>query len=488
METIETPIRSIKIGDRFRKEMGDLESLGQSIRDGGLLQPIGITPEYELVYGERRLRACRDILGRETISARIIDVKSVFFGQIHENSLRKDFTVSERIAIVDSLRGFRHGGDRRSDQARNSQLGSLSLADACKLVGLSEDSFRRATEVEEKGIPELVQAVDSGTFSLHAAQTLAQASREEQLECLTRPLDEGRVTAAALQKQLRQIRSRSEYKPDAVTIQVCPSQKLEQATLNSVIHGDCRDVISSLPDDSISLGLVSPPYAQQRDGLYPGVPEDQYPDFTVQWMSQLWSKLTDDGSVLIVIDPHVREGELADYVLRTQLALRDAGWKQHMPLIWLKEDRCPLGHRGWLRHSYEQILWFSKTGKPFCDPKAGGVETVVESPRYRHSRWSPGGRLTRGIKRASDVINVPVGRTPKGIDHPAMFPVELAEKLIQHFCRPGGAVWDGFAGSGNSLIAAARLGHPFYGCDVVPKYVEIATQRLDRIRPMPLAG
>ena len=57
-------IASITVGDRHRKAMGDLRSLANSIAAEGLLQPIGITEDCRLVFGERRLRACRDILGR----------------------------------------------------------------------------------------------------------------------------------------------------------------------------------------------------------------------------------------------------------------------------------------------------------------------------------------------------------------------------------------------------------------------------------------
>ena len=46
--------------------MGDLEGLARSIEEVGLLQPIGITEDGELVFGERRLLAVRDILWRET--------------------------------------------------------------------------------------------------------------------------------------------------------------------------------------------------------------------------------------------------------------------------------------------------------------------------------------------------------------------------------------------------------------------------------------
>ena len=76
------------------------------------------------------------------------------------------------------------------------------------------------------------------------------------------------------------------------------------------------------------------------------------------------------------------------------------------------------------------------------------------------------------------MIDVPVGGNEKGVDHPAMFPVELAEQLIRTFCPPGGTVLDPFAGSGSTLIAAKKLGCNYYGFDVMPEFCKIARKRL----------
>ena len=119
MKIVEVRISEIKIGERFRKDMGDLAALANSVEETGeLLQPIGITPDKTLVFGERRLRVYRDVLKRETILARIVPVEEMLLGQIAENTMRKSFTPSEMAAIVDALCGYQHGGDRRSDQAR----------------------------------------------------------------------------------------------------------------------------------------------------------------------------------------------------------------------------------------------------------------------------------------------------------------------------------------------------------------------------------
>lgn len=78
-------IADIRIGDRHRKDMGDLKSLAKSIQEESLLQPIGVTDKLELVFGERRLRAHKDILKKKTILARIVDVPSILRGEYAEN-------------------------------------------------------------------------------------------------------------------------------------------------------------------------------------------------------------------------------------------------------------------------------------------------------------------------------------------------------------------------------------------------------------------
>ena len=99
----ELKIADIKIGKRHRKDMGDLTSLADSIRQVGLLQPIGVTDKFRLVFGERRLRAQRDVLKKKTILTRIINVSSIVSGEYAENEIRKDFTPSERVAIAQAI-------------------------------------------------------------------------------------------------------------------------------------------------------------------------------------------------------------------------------------------------------------------------------------------------------------------------------------------------------------------------------------------------
>lgn len=172
---------------------------------------------------------------------------------------------------------------------------------------------------------------------------------------------------------------------------------------------------------------------------------------------------------------------MSDYLLRTEMAVREFGWKQHQTQIWFKRDRLPLGHRAWPKHCYEPILWFSKTPRPFCDPTACGKPSADLAVRaYNWSEWTEGQKpRKRGVAKIGDVFIVPVGANRKGTGHPAVFPVPLAEQLIETFCPPGGTVLDPFCGSGSTLVAAKNSGRAYYGFDIMGDYCKTASRLLN---------
>lgn len=93
-------IEKIKVKDRIRKDFGDIQELADDIKENGLINPPVITPDtYELIAGERRLRAMR-LLGYQQIEVRPMSVKDAEHQlnlEISENETRKDFSKKERI-------------------------------------------------------------------------------------------------------------------------------------------------------------------------------------------------------------------------------------------------------------------------------------------------------------------------------------------------------------------------------------------------------
>ena len=99
----EWPLKRIQVGRRFRKALGDLRALAESIEQVGLLHPVVVTPQGRLIAGRRRLEAVK-ILGWRTIPVHVVDLENIIEGELAENVHRKDFLPSELWAIAKKVK------------------------------------------------------------------------------------------------------------------------------------------------------------------------------------------------------------------------------------------------------------------------------------------------------------------------------------------------------------------------------------------------
>jgi len=133
MKIKDVPLDDIKVGERFRKEMGDIETLAESIKSKGLIQPITINENMELLAGYRRLSACR-LAGLGEIPAIIrktedeLDEKEI---ELYENVHRKDLSWAESVRLKEAIHKLllNKYGDTWSERktARLLEVGSSSL-------------------------------------------------------------------------------------------------------------------------------------------------------------------------------------------------------------------------------------------------------------------------------------------------------------------------------------------------------------------------
>lgn len=259
-----------------------------------------------------------------------------------------------------------------------------------------------------------------------------------------------------------------------------------------ILEGDCIEVMASLPSASVDAVITSPPYAMQRAATYGGVPEAEYPAWTVAWMEQACRLLKPNGSAVINIRPHVRGGGISDYTLRTRLALRDAGWNEVDELIWDKGG-APFGHPVRPRRSWESLHWFAKHGRPYCNAKAGGVAPVrpgtdgVGRPRPgpHVNGWDPTRLGAVEVARVPDLIRLSTrnNENDDGLNtHPAVYPPALAGWVGKLVCPPGGTVLDPFSGSGSTGVACLRNEWNYIGIEIDPGYAAMSRKRL-RTKP-----
>jgi ParB family chromosome partitioning protein len=159
----EIRINDVIVGERFRKELGDIEALAQSIKELGLLQPIAVDENGKLVAGHRRLEACR-ILGWTEIPCHVVNLEEIVKGEYSENTQRKDFTPSEIVAIKRALE------PELREQAKERMMRGTPAADSAEgvtterigaLVGVSRDTLAKAETIVEAAEkePEKYEAV-----------------------------------------------------------------------------------------------------------------------------------------------------------------------------------------------------------------------------------------------------------------------------------------------------------------------------------------
>lgn len=173
-------IDSIVVGERHRKDMGDLEALAASIRERGqLLQPIGVTPDGHLLFGERRLAACR-LAGLVEVPVHILsdmdDAAARLRAERDENTCRKDMTREELVRLGLAIerverprareRKREHGGTapgRPSTGGPETPSVGKTYDIVGDALGVSGATYKRAKAVvgaaEDESLPEEVREV-----------------------------------------------------------------------------------------------------------------------------------------------------------------------------------------------------------------------------------------------------------------------------------------------------------------------------------------
>ena len=149
------PIEEIEIGFRYRKDLGDIRALAQSIEAVGLLHPVVVTPEGRLIAGQRRLAACR-LIGWREIPVTLVDLLQAARGEAHENFVRKDLLPSEMVALKRAVEPL----ERR--EARSRQGARTDLALECGATrGDSRDKVARYLGVGRTTIDRAEAVVDA---------------------------------------------------------------------------------------------------------------------------------------------------------------------------------------------------------------------------------------------------------------------------------------------------------------------------------------
>ena len=237
----------------------------------------------------------------------------------------------------------------------------------------------------------------------------------------------------------------------------------------NLMNGDCLELMKEIPDGAVDMVLTSPPYNMNlriRNGKYCSRQ-------IVKEISTKYKNFSDNLSMeeyytfnVNVLKEALRVSDLVFYNVQFLTGNKPALFKLigrfHDKIkefiIWDKVNAQPAIQSGVMNSQFE-VLLVLQNSKPYSRSFGTG--------QFERGTLSNCWRIKRGAKRISG--------------HGAIFPTELAEKVIGNFSREGSKILDPFMGSGTTGVAAKNLNRSFIGIELDEEYFNIAKERIECI-------
>lgn len=297
-----------------------------------------------------------------------------------------------------------------------------------------------------------------------------------------------------------------------------------------ILNGDCRDVLKTLPDESVNCVVTSPPYFGLRDyGAEGQIGLEATPDAFVAEMVAVFREvrrvLRSDGTLWLNLgDSYANDGkwggssggkhvdalhgdsgigrgkratglkpkDLIGIPWRVAFALQADGWWLRQDIIWSKPNPMPESVTDRCTKAHEYLFLLTKAERyrydadAIAEEMAGASIARLSQPGLADQQGTdrvPG--KTNGRMKAvrnGDKCNKrsvwTVATMPFKEAHFATFPPALIEPCIKAGCPEGGTALDPFGGAGTTGLVADRLGRNAILIELNPDYAAMAEQRL----------
>ncbi|MGK8234082.1 site-specific DNA-methyltransferase [Roseovarius sp. MS2] len=249
--------------------------------------------------------------------------------------------------------------------------------------------------------------------------------------------------------------------------------------LNTIIAGDCIEVMNSLPEASVDLIFADPPYNLQLKGDLHRPDNSQvdavddawdqfasfaaYDKFTQDWLKAARRLLKPHGAIWVIGSYH--------NIFRVGAALQDAGYWILNDVIWRKSNPMPNFRGKRLTNAHETMIWASKSEGAKYTFNYEALKSLNDGVQMRSDWVLP---LCTGHERLKD------DNGDKA--HPTQKPESLLHRVLVGSTNPGDVVLDPFFGTGTTGAVAKMLGRDYIGIEREAAYRSVAEKRLANIR------
>ena len=236
-----------------------------------------------------------------------------------------------------------------------------------------------------------------------------------------------------------------------------------------------------LHDSSMRLIVTSPPYNigkeyEKKRSL------DIYIEEQAACIAEAVRLLDDRGSICWQVGNHVDNGSVFPLDIILYPLFMNHGLQLRNRIIWTFGHGLHCQKR--LSGRHETILWFTKSDDyifnldPIRVPSKYPNKKYFKGPRRGQLSGNPLGKNPTDVWEIPNVKSNHVEKT----DHPCQFPVGLIERLVLGLTNEGDSVLDPYIGVGSTALAALKHNRHAFGCDLEPKYIETAWERIHQLR------
>ena len=248
--------------------------------------------------------------------------------------------------------------------------------------------------------------------------------------------------------------------------------------LNTIIEGDCLQVMADFPAGSIDMVLCDLPYGQTRN------PWDQRIDLDKLWLQ--YRRIIKDRGAIVLTSHGIFTGLLIS---------SNPDWFRYK-IVWIKSKATNFlnAKKQPLRKHEDVCIFYKKQGcyQPQMTP--GKAYSLYRKPHKTGSYnvFDAAVTINKGERYPVDVVHIPPGKYDADCFHPNQKSVELGRYLVRTFTRPGEIVLDNACGSGSFPLAALLEGRRFIGIEKnqhsylrktqPADFVDIARKRIKEVK------
>lgn len=245
-----------------------------------------------------------------------------------------------------------------------------------------------------------------------------------------------------------------------------------------LFEGNCLDLLSTIPDNSIQLVVTSPPYNIGKS--YESVAKlSEYLQFQKRVIEECFRVVKSNGHICWQVGNYVENGEVVPLDILLYPIFESLGLKMRNRIIWHFEHGLHCSKR--FSGRYETINWFTKSDDYKFD--LDSVRIPQKYPGKKYFKGPKKGQLSCNPlgKNPGDVWDIPNVKNnhPEKTVHPCQFPVELIERLVLSLTKKGDWVLDPFAGVGSALVASVLHERKCAGAEISSEYTAIAEDRIN---------